>query len=347
VSALRTLCSDFNLMMIPPEHGGIAEIQGPPGPNKWHMIVHESPDQMRRLVQTLEPPLESALGGLRPFRRVQTPTNELHRFDTMAYLYPVPRVTEVKWTLHVEGEELVWVSPKEALARHDRGVFDVPTPTLMLLHELDRHCPRYVDVLERKPDQPPEVFLPELVHDPATRMATVLLPDDYQHSRSLARSAERTRRQTDQKAATAAAASTMSDEGASAATATAAAAEEPEELPMLSRIEYVKNDMIQDGPGVRSIFHHRAVTAADLATEKLPDVPAARFDEVRTKEGEVPTPEELLQYLRRADTDNPAEVEAELALARRERRASLADRRASLAAAVPIAGHGPAASGVN
>eukprot|EP00658_Telonema_sp_P-2_P072977 TRINITY_DN62046_c0_g1_i1.p1 TRINITY_DN62046_c0_g1~~TRINITY_DN62046_c0_g1_i1.p1 ORF type:complete len:273 (-),score=87.10 TRINITY_DN62046_c0_g1_i1:168-986(-) len=128
-------------------------------------------------------------------------------FDNMSFLVPIEKIPCVKYTISTVGEQLVWVSPREALDRFNDGRMEMPTPNLILLSELARTVPKFSDIgsaltpkswasdaaaaassssdesLEiggeelssKKPssrpltiiDREPEIICPELVRDPA------------------------------------------------------------------------------------------------------------------------------------------------------------------------------------
>lgn len=183
IAAIRALFVEYNLIVLPPEGGGLAEANGPPGGKNWHMMVMQQPSLLRQFIDILEIPMEGALKSLRPFVRIQTPNTEQFRFDSTAYIVPFNKIPDVKYTISTVGEQLFWVSPKEALARYEAGVMELPTPTLILFNELDRLLPRFDDIQNKlSMDTEPRVICPELVHDPVTRMATVLIPGDIHHS---------------------------------------------------------------------------------------------------------------------------------------------------------------------
>lgn len=247
VSAMRSLLTECNLLMIPPEGGAVAEVEGPPGPRKWHMIISMVPGELRRLIDILDIPMESTLNQLRPFLRIQTPASEMFRYDNKSFVMTLPKIPCVKYTISTVGEELIWVSPKEALARYESGVMEMPTPNLIFLHELDRRAPRFDQVEAMRRDAVPDVMLPELITDPQTNMGTVLLPTDIHHSKNKAR-AERRRRQRDAPAAEA---------------ATGEKAEEDDVVDRFARFQFEK-----DIPwGVRSQFINRPVEAGDQIEE--------------------------------------------------------------------------------
>ena len=212
--ALRSLLVETNMLLIPKEGGSIAEVQGPPGPKKWHMMVMEAPKAFRDLIDALELPLEKCYENLIPFRRVQTPKSETFRFDNRSFIVPIKKIPCVKYTISTVGEQLVWVSPREALERFNDGRMEMPTPNLILLSELARSIPKFsdietvltpknygaessssdnmddleIDLSKQGPrpltliDREPEVICPELVRDPARgNMATVILPGDLHH----------------------------------------------------------------------------------------------------------------------------------------------------------------------
>ena len=181
--ALRRLLVDFNLLVIPPQGGGLAEVEGPPGPRRWHTGVGVQPSTMRRLIDVLEMPMEDVLGSLLPFRRIVTPTSEKFRFDNHCYIVSHPKIAEVKYTLSMVGELLVWISPKEAIRRFNEGQLETPTANIILMAELDQQFSRWSEIEKQltKHTDPP-VIVPELVHDPTTHMATVLLPGDVHYS---------------------------------------------------------------------------------------------------------------------------------------------------------------------
>ncbi|SCU67087.1 uncharacterized protein TEOVI_000467400 [Trypanosoma equiperdum] len=180
--AMRALFAQMNILLIPKEGGGLAEVEGPPGPKKWHLLVHSNPKAMKNLVDVLELPMETCLSQLLPFRSITTPTTETFRFCNLNYLVPFEKVPDVRFTISTLGEKLVWVSPMEAMARFNAGIMNMPTPSLILLSELNNECPTFADVMKRKPHDSYRDVLPELFRHNQTKVATILLPGDLQHT---------------------------------------------------------------------------------------------------------------------------------------------------------------------
>lgn len=181
LTAMRALFTQFNLLLIPKEGGGVAEVEGPPGPRKWHLICYSQAKAMRHLVDVLELPMESTLGQLVPFRNIVTPTTETFRFENKSFLVSLDKIPEVQYTLSVSGERLIWVSPMEAMARFNAGIMNMPTPNLIALSELHNECPTYADVLKKTNRDAFRTVKPELFHHGQTKVSTVLLPGDMQH----------------------------------------------------------------------------------------------------------------------------------------------------------------------
>lgn len=181
LTAMRALLSHMNLLLIPKEGGAIAEVEGPPGPKKWFLIVHSQPQAMRHLVDVLELPMETTLSQLMPFRRIVTPKSETFRFDTVNYIVTLDKVPDVSLTLSTVGEKLVWVSPQEAIARFNAGIMNTPTPNIITLSELNNECPLFEDVIKKTNRDVPRVVEPVLVRHGQTKVATVLLPGDLHH----------------------------------------------------------------------------------------------------------------------------------------------------------------------
>ncbi|KEG13132.1 hypothetical protein DQ04_01191000 [Trypanosoma grayi] len=179
--AIRALFAQMNILLVPKEGGGLAEVEGPPGPKKWHLLVHSNPKAMKNLVDVLELPMETCLSQLLPFRNIITPTTETFRFDNLIYLIPFEKLPDVRFTISTVGEKLVWVSPMEAMARFNAGIMNMPTPNIIALSELNNECPTFADVAKKKPRDAPRAVLPELFHHSQTKGATVLLPGDLQH----------------------------------------------------------------------------------------------------------------------------------------------------------------------
>lgn len=200
--AVRALLIQTNLLVIPKEGGGIAEVEGPPGPKKWHVICAQHPRHMRDLLDALELPLETVLSQLIPFRKMITPNTESFRFDNLNYIIPFDKIPCVEFTLSNVGEQLVWVSPMEALARFNAGIMNMPTPCAILLSELSNQCPTFDHVVS--PDlhakMTPIAVTPQLAHHKAgsggfssasiipqeegdlSMVATILLPGDLHHT---------------------------------------------------------------------------------------------------------------------------------------------------------------------
>lgn len=232
ITAIRALVAEAAILVVPPEGGRLANIEGPPGGLKrWHMIIHSHPEQLRNLIDILEIPYESALKSLLPLCRIQTPPTETFRFDNTAFVVTYPKVPEVKLGISTIGEKLIWVSPKEAVKRFNAGVMEMPTPNLIFLTELDQRYPKYEDVeREMKFDDVPNLIRPELVHNEETRMATVLVPGDVHHSETEA--------------------------------LLAGGSEGAPERGYLKRFQYIKDEPW----GVRAVYFDRPVTPADDLT---------------------------------------------------------------------------------
>ncbi|CCW66609.1 unnamed protein product [Phytomonas sp. Hart1] len=182
LTAMRALFSFTNLLVIPKEGGGLAEVEGPPGPGKWHLIVHSRPKAMKNLIDILELPMETSLSQFLPFRKIVTPTSETFRFDNLVYLIPFEKIPDVRYTITTEGEKLAWVSPMEGMARFNAGIMDMPTPNIVIMSELANECPTFEEVLKRTNQGTPRSVLPEVYHHGQTRVATVLLPGDLFHA---------------------------------------------------------------------------------------------------------------------------------------------------------------------
>jgi hypothetical protein len=276
ICAVRSLLAECNLLAIPPEGGGVAEVEGPPGPRKWHMIVASIPEQMRYLVDILDIPMEPALKQLRPFNSIHTPGTEMFRYDNKTFLLPIEKVPCVKYTISTVGEQLVWVSPKEALARFETGVMEMPTPNVILMHELERRCPRFEDISSMDWNNPtPEIVKPELIHDPATYMATVLLPTDVHYSANAKRAERRKRRQEARRAAKEA---EEAGQPAPSPPAEEPLAEGESNVDRFARFEFTK-----DIPwGVRSTFINRPIALDEEVAETF-----ERSKELTAAEAEV------------------------------------------------------------
>lgn len=186
LTAMRSLFVHMNLLLIPQEGGGVAEVEGPPGPRRWHLICHTQPKAMKQLVDVLELPMESALAQLKPFRNIVTPPTETFRFDNLSYLVAIDKIPDVQFTLTTVGEKLVWVSPMEAMARFNAGIMNMPTPNLIALSELHNECPTYADVMKKTNRDTPRSVRPELFHHGQKKVATVLLPGDLFHPETTA-----------------------------------------------------------------------------------------------------------------------------------------------------------------
>ncbi|EPY34236.1 hypothetical protein STCU_01735 [Strigomonas culicis] len=185
LAAFRSLFTHFNLLLVPEEGGGIAEVEGPPGPRRWYLITYSFPQAMKQLVDVLELPMETVLSQLIPFRRIVTPDTETFRFDNRTYIVPFDRIFDVQLTLSTVKEKLVWVSPMEAIARFNAGIFNTPTANIITLSELANACPTYADVMAHKQTNlrtEPTVVQPELYHHGQQKVATVLLPGDFHHA---------------------------------------------------------------------------------------------------------------------------------------------------------------------
>lgn len=214
ICAMRSLLIQTNLLLIPKEGGGIAEVEGPPGPKKWRVMIASHPRHHRDLYDALELPLKSTMEQLLPFRRMITPTTETFRFENKVYLVTFPKVPCVQYALSNVGEQLIWASPQEAVARFNAGIMHMPTPNIILMSELMNQYPTFDDIqqaqasnsLTFQSDAPS--ILPELAYHEASsaeggrdynnnfnladqKVATVLLPGDMHHSETIPEDRER------------------------------------------------------------------------------------------------------------------------------------------------------------
>jgi hypothetical protein len=276
--AYRSLFAECNLLVLPPEGGGLAEVEGPPGPRKWHMYVAGAPNMIRHLVDILDVPIEPALMSLRPFVRIQSPAAEVFRYDNKSFIIPIEKVPCVKYTISTVGEELIWVSPKEALARFETGVMEMPTPNVMIFHELDRRVPTYDQVKALTHDNVPPVLLPELIHDKETNMATVLMPTDIHHSKNVKRVERRRRRQQAQEG--------LSTPAETAGASSEAAADEADAQQPPSVVDYyARFEFTKDIPwGVRSTFLNRAIAPDEEVQETFERVKDLTASEAEVKQ---------------------------------------------------------------
>ena len=240
MTAIRASVGQCNILVIPPEGGQIAEVEGPPGGlKKWTNIIASHPEQIRNLIDILEIPYESALKSLLPYKRVHTPASETFRFDTLSYICTFGKLPCVQYTVSVTGHKLVWVSPTEALKRYNCGVMELPTQTAFLFGELKKDFPRFDMVQEKlKWNSVPEVVKPEIVHDEETRMATVLFPGDVHHTETEAARMD--------------------------------GAEGSEAPPALKRFHYMRDDPW----GVRAVYFNRPVLEGDVLEPMTPAVHA-------------------------------------------------------------------------
>jgi len=185
LAAFRALLIMANILVIPKEGGGIAEVEGPPGPKKWHVMVAQHPRYLRDLVDVLELPLETVFSQFLPFRNLITPTTETFRFENKSFIVPFPKIPCVEFTMSNVGEQLVWVSPQEALARFNAGIMNMPTPNAILLSEMNNQYPTFDEITKHMTAKSEAIsILPELVHHQQgdQKVATVLVPGDMHHT---------------------------------------------------------------------------------------------------------------------------------------------------------------------
>jgi len=300
ICAMRALLGEANILIIPPEGGGIVEVQGPPGlTKKWHAIVHSHPDQLRNLLDILELPMENAFRSMLPFRRIQTPPTEKFRFDNTSYIVTFDKMPCVRYTISTVDEKLVWVSPKEALRRFNAGIMDMPTPNLMLMSELDAHVPLFKDVQDRlRFTAEPALIVPELVHDEETKMATVLLPGDIHHSETEANLIDSGRYQA-QKGVN----EEDSEEGTGSNEDTSKG-ENGAYQPKLRRFQFIKDEPW----GVRAVFTDRPILASDDLTPlvRTPDKVVEIEDGILEAEVDAEAEEEAKLIATRAQNQRPS-----------------------------------------
>jgi hypothetical protein len=301
LAALRALIDTASLIVIPKEHGSIAEVQGPAGIRKWSGIIHTAPSLLHSLLDILELPMEAVLNNMAPFRNVQTPATELFRYDAKSYITTIDKLPCVKYAISIVGEKLVWVSPKEAMARFDTGIMEMPTPNMILLNELDKEFPTFDLIKNRDATSKTTTILPEMVHDPATRMATCLLPGDMHHTQTRAM---------------------MKAQG-----------DMPIDVNHFSRFEFIKDEPW----GVRAVFTARPVESDDDVTRLDVVAPLTIEDAEKATDGTENTPHAHMQdgeMARRSDPAKQVEQAMEIDMIERELHAldGGEERRAALAA---------------
>lgn len=109
-----------------------------PDPQAVLQLDRSAGDAFARALQTLQ--LKPALDGVHWFTHWVTDRDLLKRFDTRFYLAPTPPGQQPVAD-EAEQFEPVWVSPADALERHQKGQFELVFPTYRTL----RHLSNYAD----------------------------------------------------------------------------------------------------------------------------------------------------------------------------------------------------------
>ena len=114
--------------------------------------------------------------ALVPFSRWITPVEVKVRFDTRFYLLEAPAHCKPE----PDGEEIVdsiWLSPSEALSRHERGLLLLVFPTIKQLEQLAQYS-SVAEALERAAASEVQPILPKVIVADEGRDVRVLLPGD-------------------------------------------------------------------------------------------------------------------------------------------------------------------------
>jgi 8-oxo-dGTP pyrophosphatase MutT (NUDIX family) len=110
-----------------------------------------------------------------------TPIGEVRRFDTRFFIAPAPKAQE---PLHDDRETIdsLWVSPREALERFERGDLAMIPPTISNLEFLMPHWTTAEALAAASRVGTPVTVLPKLRTDSEGRVVGIILPGDADYA---------------------------------------------------------------------------------------------------------------------------------------------------------------------
>jgi 8-oxo-dGTP pyrophosphatase MutT (NUDIX family) len=169
VAALRETLEEAAILPV------VGDLLDGPATLALREALGQSPSQLRTLLSTRGLTLDVA--RLEALARWITPTAEPKRFDTRFYLLPCPPGQEGAHDRH-ETTHSFWATPREILARWERGEIFLAPPTSCTI-ELFVRAGTVASAVEIARRQPLHPICPEFIRDAGEMILT--LPGDPLH----------------------------------------------------------------------------------------------------------------------------------------------------------------------
>jgi len=136
VAAIRESFEEAGLLFAYDEPGLLVDLAHPLLTERYRRHRSDVDSGRRRLVEICgEESLRLAVDHIHTFSRWITPLGAPRRYDTRFFVAEAPSGQEA---IHDDREVIatVWITPEEALARHERGEFELIFPTIRTLESL-------------------------------------------------------------------------------------------------------------------------------------------------------------------------------------------------------------------
>ena len=138
VAAIRESFEEAGVLLAYDRDGAMVDLRDADDESRFSVHRAAVDKGERRLVDVCEEEgLRLAVDGMHYFSHWITPVGSPRRYDTRFF---VARAPEAQSPLHDDRETIAntWIAPAEALARHERGEFDLILPTIRNLQALAR-----------------------------------------------------------------------------------------------------------------------------------------------------------------------------------------------------------------
>lgn len=161
IAALRELFEEAGVLLAEDDRGFLLDLAAPGRAARFQALRNQLQENRLSLVELAKAErLQLAADRLVYFSRWITPAGSPRRFDTRFFVAELP-TGQTAAHCQVETTDGVWVSPREALARHERDEF----PMMFVTSEHVRRLAEFDQaeaLLRYARDKPIQAILPEL-----------------------------------------------------------------------------------------------------------------------------------------------------------------------------------------
>ncbi|MCB1262610.1 MAG: NUDIX hydrolase [Acidimicrobiales bacterium] len=177
VAAVRECFEEAGVLLAYDASGSIVRFDDPAVDARFDAHRRSVDRGERRLVEVCEAEgLQLALDGMSYFSRWITPEGAPRRYDTRFFVAAAP---EGQTPLHDDREVIanLWITPTEALARHQAGEFEMVFPTVRSLLAIDRFDSAADLLAHAAAIEDVPAILPRIVAEPEGGLR-IVLPGD-------------------------------------------------------------------------------------------------------------------------------------------------------------------------